>query len=77
MSYPQEVEATKLKTKLKIIFTGRMLIDSKKQLYLDRCGRHRIYYIDYVHTKGVTRCPICDKEFFATRKEYELKMVKQ
>jgi len=30
-------------------------------LYLGHCKSHKTYFLDYKHTNGGIRCPICDE----------------
>ena len=32
-------------------------------LFLGYCKLHKKYYVDYIHTNGEIRCPICDKKW--------------
>lgn len=32
-------------------------------LYLGYCQVHQIYFVDFLHSNDVIRCPICDRPF--------------
>jgi DNA-directed RNA polymerase subunit RPC12/RpoP len=38
-------------------------------LFLGYCKRHKTYFLDYEHTNGDIRCPICDKKWLLKHRE--------
>jgi hypothetical protein len=35
--------------------------EKKGNLFLGYCKRHKTYFLDFEHTNGDIRCPICDE----------------
>jgi hypothetical protein len=60
--YPRPVRGTDFSfiQRLRAIFDRTQI---NKDLFLGYCKEHRTYFLDYEHTNGEIRCPLCDEEW--------------
>jgi hypothetical protein len=53
---------SKLRARIFSKLRARIRVYEKKgNLFLGYCKRHKTYFLDFEHTNGDIRCPICDE----------------
>lgn len=60
--YPKLVETEPL-TRLQRLVARIDRANLGNGIFLGHCARHRVYYLDRLHTNDEIRCPLCDAEW--------------